>query len=146
MQQYSFLATQIAFSHPLAGAFLQTAGTGTGSVMIKNAQDHTATDIAADGGAMLSFVAGDNGGADFVMQQTSDMNDYLIGWDNAVVTAAKNGDLSNFANMSIVVRNTVTGRTHTLTGVSPSKIPDTPYQKQGQSVTWSLPAANVVNL
>ncbi|MDQ2763047.1 MAG: DUF3277 family protein, partial [Pseudomonadota bacterium] len=64
---------------------------------------------------------------------------------NACKTAADLGDVALWAAAVISIRNIVDGSTHTLTGISPGKVPDKVYQAQGQKITWTLPAAKVIN-
>ncbi|HEX4209512.1 MAG TPA: phage protein, partial [Candidatus Binataceae bacterium] len=112
---------------------------------ITNATDRTVHDTAADGSVMVSYIAGDSGAAAIEVQQTSDLHSFLLIWFNAVKTAADLGDVTNWAAGVLSLRNIVDGSIHTLTGVSPSKVPDKVYQAQGQKITWTLMAAAVIS-
>jgi hypothetical protein len=107
--------------------------------------DRTAHDTAADGSVMVTYVAGDSGGATIEVQQTSDLHLYLLSWFNLVKTAADNGAVGPWAAGVLSLRNLEDGSVHTLTGVSPSKVPDKTYAAQGGRVTWSLMAARVIS-
>ncbi len=96
--------------------------------------------MAADGSVMVSKVAGNNGTVTIEVQQTSPLNKWLTNWAHALWTGAT--DI--WASTSMLIRCTNTGTTHVITGVSPQKQPDTPYQNQGQRVTWTLMAADIV--
>jgi hypothetical protein len=146
MTTYSFKDLTGAFVHPLTGSFILGGGdVGLGQISISMTTDRTVQDVAADGGVMVSYIAGDNGTVAVETQQTSDLHAFLLNWFNACKTAADNGDVSNWAAASISIRNLLDGSTHTMLGVSPGKVPDKVYQSQGQKITWTLPAARVIN-
>jgi hypothetical protein len=146
MTTYSFKDLTGAFVHPIAGSFILAGGNvGLGQITITNATDRTAHDTAADGSVMVSYVAGDSGGATIEVQQTSDLHAYLLAWFNIVKTAADNGDVGGWAAGVLCVRSMDDGAIHTLTGVSPSKVPDKTYAAQGGRVTWSLMSARVIS-
>jgi hypothetical protein len=143
---YSFKDLTGAFVHPLAGTYILGGGNvGMGQITISMAQDRTVQDVAADGSVMVSYIAGDNGSCSLEVQQTSDLHDFLLGWFNLCKTAADLGDITNWAAGALSVRNIVDGSVHTLTGISPGKVPDKTYTAQGGKITWVLPAANVIN-
>lgn len=143
---YSFKALNGAMTCPGIGFTLLFGGQlGTGGITVANATDHTVHDTAADGVVMPSFVAGDSGNIVLECQQTSIIHSMLLSWLNALKTAAMLGDLSNWANTSMLLIETTTGQSHRATGVSPNKIPDKSYSAQGGKVTWTLPACNIVN-
>lgn len=146
MTTYSFKDLTGAFVHPLAGSYIFAGGqVGVGQITITNATDRTAHDTAADGSVMVSYIAGDSGGATIEVQQTSTLHDFLLGWFNAVKTSAELGAVGPWAAGILRLHNTIDGSTHTLTGVSPSKVPDKTYAAQGGRVTWSIMAARVDN-
>lgn len=146
MTTYSFKDLTGAFVHPIAGTYILGGGNiGMGQITISMAQDRTVQDVAADGSVMTSYIAGDNGSCSLEVQQTSDLHDFLVNWFNVCKTLADNGDIANWASAQISIRNIVDGSVHTLSGVSPGKMPDKVYQSQGQKITWVLPAANVIN-
>jgi hypothetical protein len=143
---YSFKDLTGAFVHPLVGSFiLAGAETGIGQITITNATDRTAHDTAADGSVMVSYLAGDSGAAAIEVQQTSELHIFLLSWFNRIKTLADTGDVSQWAAAVLSLRNLEDGSVHTLTGVSPSKVPDKVYQAQGQRVTWNLMAAAVIS-
>ncbi|HLH04948.1 MAG TPA: phage protein [Bryobacteraceae bacterium] len=146
MTTYSFKDLTGAFVHPLVGSYILAGGNvGLGQITITNATDRTAHDTAADGSVMVSYIAGDSGAATIEVQQTSDLHSFLLGWFNQLKTLADSGDVSLWAAGVLSLRNLEDGTVHTLTGVSPSKVPDKVYQAQGQRVTWNLMAAAVIS-
>lgn len=139
---YSFLDLSGAIAHPLypLGPF-QFTGEGVGSVKVEMATDRTAHDIAADGSIMISKLAGNSGQISIECQQTSLVHKYLLGLYNFLLPESA----SLWALTAIVLRNVVDGTSHIATGVSFTKVPDKPYQSQGQKVTWALMAADIQN-
>lgn len=135
---YSFAALNIVFSHPSVGQRV-VAGEGIGTITITMTTDRSAQDVGADGAIMTSKILGRNGTAAIAIQQTSALDAWLLGWYNYVEQA----DASEWAQMTISARDTLNGRQFTLSGVSPQKLPDRPYQAQGQLVTWTVMAQDV---
>ncbi len=138
---YSFSDLAGSISQPTFGAYIFD-GTGVGSVTVSKATDRTAHDVAADGSVMVSKIAGNNGTISIEVQQTSSIHKWLTAWFNALWQLPT----SEWASTSITLRNTATGTSHICSGVSPQKEPDTPYQSQGQHVTWTLMCAEITNL
>lgn len=144
---YSYKDLSGAFTSPGVPAPLVFGGQiGMDSITITNDTEHGAKDVAADGLVMPSFVAGDGGVVTLVCQQTSLVHKYLLAWVNILKTAAMNGDLTNWANSSLLARNALDGSSHLVQGILPSKIADKSYQAQGQKITWTLYACNIVSL
>lgn len=121
---------------------LTVTGEGVGSIDISMAGEKTAHDVAADGSVMVSKLLGDNGSIAISVQQTSSIHKNLLLWYNYIKAAPSN----EWANNSLTIRNNVIGETTVATGVSPQKLPDKPYQAQGQKVTWNLMAADISQL
>ncbi len=138
---YSFSDLAGSISHPTFGSYIFD-GTGVGSVTISKATDRTAHDVAADGSVMVSKIAGNNGSISIEVQQSSSIHKWLSLWFNALWQLPT----SEWASTSITLRNTATGTRHICSGVSLQKEPDTPYQSQGQHVTWTLMCAEITNL
>ena len=138
---YSFTDLAGSISHPTFGAYLFD-GTGIGSVTISKATDRTAHDVAADGSVMVSKIAGNNGTLTIECQQTSAIHKWLLAWFNVLWQLPT----SEWASTSLTLRNSATGTRHIISGVSPQKEPDTPYQSQGQRVSWTLMCAEITNL
>jgi Protein of unknown function (DUF3277) len=146
MNVYSFKDVTGAFAHPLAGTFTFYGQIGMGQFVVSMDTEKTSHQIAADGTVMVSAIAGDNGRVTIEVQQTSLLHSFLLTWYNLVVTAFNNSDTSNFASAALTIRSVTDNSSHILTGVSPSKIPDKTYAAQGQTVTWTLMAAEVKSI
>jgi hypothetical protein len=141
---YSFGGVSLAISFGAGvGDYAFTGKEGKGTVTVSMATEKTTHDLAADGGVMVSYVLGDNGGASMEMQQTSDLHAFLLGAYNALKTTADAGDPGEWASGALSIRSLVDGAWHSLSGVSFSKIPDKAYASQGGKVTWALMAAQV---
>lgn len=138
MVTYSFQDVTCSLQHPSVGA-ASTTGAGIGSISISMATTRTTHEVAADGRVMPSKIAGDNGTIALQVQQTSDLNRWLLKYYNYVVTA----DASEWNSMNITIKSKNLGDYTVCTGVSPEKLPDKPYQAQGQMITWNLMATNI---
>lgn len=137
---YSFTDLVGSINHGVAGSYLFT-GEGVGSVTVSKSTERTTHDVAADGSIMVSKIAGNNGTITIECQQTSPLHRWLLDWFNTLWVLPS----SSWATTSILLKNTVTGGSHIATGVSPQKEGDTPYQAQGQRITWTLMAADLKN-
>ena len=142
---YSAKDVIMAFFHPEAGTYIMNGNQGMGQFTVMNATERTVHSVAADGSIMVSAIAGDNGSVQVEAQQTSTLHHFLINWFNIVKTSMDVGDVSNWATAVVEITSILDGSKHILTGVSPSKVPDKPYQAQGQNVTWNLMAASVIH-
>lgn len=138
---YSFGDLVGSISHPEIGIYM-FEGTGVGSVTISKVTDRTAHDLAADGSIMVSKIAGNNGTVTIEVQQTSSIHKWLLAWFNALVALPT----ASWAETAITLRNSATKTSHVCLGVSPQKEADTPYQAQGQRVTWTLMCAEITNM
>lgn len=137
---YSFTDLVGSISHSTVGNYVFT-GEGVGSVSVQKSTDRTAHDVAADGSVMVSKIAGNNGSITIECQQTSPLHFWLLDWFNKLW----NAQTTAWATTTILLRNKTTGGSHVCTGVSPQKEADVPYQSQGQRVTWTLMAADILN-
>lgn len=144
MPTFAFKSVVGAMTDPDAGVFPFAGQEGVKQLTIGNATDRTVHDTAADGTIMVSYVSGASGYIDIETQQTSALHQFLVNWANIKFTQSEAGNSSNFAAAAVKVVDLINGSIHTLTGVSPLKIPDKPYGPSGGFVTWKLMAANVV--
>jgi hypothetical protein len=135
---YSFFDLTGNIAHPSVGAFTFT-GEGIGEMTITQTGDVSAHDIAADGNVMISKMAAPTGTITIQAQQTSALHNWLIKWYSYLQIA----DTDEFAQSAILIRAPKMGRSHVAVGVTPQKLSDTPYQAQGQRVTWTLMCADL---
>jgi hypothetical protein len=137
---YSFEDVNIAFSCNSVGA-ASSKGAGLGSIAIAMANERTAHEVAADGSVMVSKIIANNGTIAIAMQQTSKLHKYLLAWYNYI--NSPDAPLTDWTNMNISIRSNAMGELTNCTGVSPQKLPDKPYQAQGQQITWTLMVAEI---
>lgn len=144
---YSFKSLTGVLTNPVFGVTIPLTGgnIGVGSITITMTTTRTTHDVAADGTVMPSYIAGNNGDVNIVVQETSAIHQDLLNLYNLCVLAADNDDVSGWAATAISFTFLIDGSIHTLTGVSFEKVPDKPYEAQGQKMTWKLMAANVIN-
>lgn len=144
---YSYKDLSGAFIAPAVPLPLVFGGQiGCDTITVNNDTQHGTKDTAADGTVMPSFVAGDSGTVTIACQQTSFIHRYLLAWLNILKTEAMNGDSSNWANTRMLLVNSVDGSSHDVEGIMPNKIPDKSYAANGQKITWTLEACNIVSL
>lgn len=138
---YSFLDLTGNIAHSSVGAF-NFVGEGIGELTVSMATDRTVHDVAADGAVMASKIAGSNGTITIQTQQASSLHKWLLLWYNYLSLA----DSDEWTKTAVLIRASKMGITHLATGVSPQKIGDTPYQAQGQRISWTLMCADIQNL
>lgn len=136
---YSFEDVICTLNHPSVGS-KSTKGAGLGSITTSMANDRTAHDVAADGSVMITKKISRNGTISIDMQQTSQLHKWLLKTYNYVDNAAT----SEWARMTITINSNELDESVTCTNVAFQKIPDKPYQAEGQHVTWILMAAKIV--
>jgi hypothetical protein len=141
---YAYKSVVGGILDPDVGPFIFQGQEGVKHITVLNETERGVKDTAAYGAILVSYVSGASGGLDIEVQQTSSLHQYLVNWANIKFTLAEAGDASTFAAAAWKVQDTISGASHTLTGVFPTKIPDKPYGPTGASVTWRLGAANVV--
>lgn len=135
---YSFADVALTISHPSVGQYVAN-GAGLGGISTSMTTDRTTHDVSADGSVMITKVKGRNGSHSITVQQTSDFNGWLTKLYNYLETAPA----SEWARISIVIRSFTMHNLLTSTGVSFQKLPDSPFQQQGQQKTWVLMAADI---
>lgn len=142
---YSFLDTVATFVSPIFGTFSLGGGlaNGIGEFRIINATDRTSHNVSSDGVVLVNYIAGSNGTLEISMQQTSGLHKFLVGWYNALITAADAGDVSQWASSFMTITNIVDGSQHNLSGISPLKVPDKTYGKENTNLTWHLMVAQM---
>jgi hypothetical protein len=138
MKVYSFSEVSLTISHPAVGQFVAN-GAGLGNISTTMAGERTAHEISADGTTMVSKIKNRSGSHAIAIQQVSDLNGWLLRLYNYL----ENAPASQWADITIVQRAPSMGDLITSNRVSFSKLPDKPYQAQGQQITWNLMAADI---
>jgi hypothetical protein len=141
---YSFKDVTVSIINPAIGeAFVTSGQVGLAELHLSQSTQRTIIEMAADGTAMISYIAGDNGTFTLMVQQTSIIYQFLLNLFNLLKVAADGGDPSNWAATVIQVKSLTDGSLHLMTGVGFDKIPDKPYMKQGQNIPWGFQAAYI---
>ena len=135
---YSFTDVTMTISHPAIGQYV-ASGEGLGSITTTMTTDRSAHDVSADGSVMISKIKARNGSHAIAVQQTSSLNKWLLKLFNYLEAAPTD----QWAGITIVLRAPGMQDLITSKGVSFQKLPDKPYQQQGQHVTWNLMAADI---
>lgn len=135
---YSFQDLSGTISHPSVGVYTLTSS-GIGEMTLSQSNDASSMDTGADGSVMISKIATPSGTISIQVQQTSDLNNWLMKWYQYLQIAGSD----EWASANILIRAPKMGRSHVATGVCPQKQADTPYQAQGQRITWTLMCADL---
>lgn len=143
---YALKSVVGSFTHPVAGTFTFAGQIGVGSIEIAMSTDRSVQDVAGDGAVMTSAVAGRNGSFTLSIQQTSELDQFLLAYFNILDTAFNLDDVSQWTTAAVFVQDLVTGNQHILSGVSPTKPPNRPYGSRGAMLSWVLLASDIVNL
>lgn len=138
---YSFTDVDFVISHPSYGQFAAN-GEGIGEFSVSKTTDRSAHNVAADGSVMTSKIAGNNGTVAISAQQTSELHQWLQGLFNYLWQA----DTDEWARISVTIRAPKMKKRHLCSNGSFQKEPDTPYQSQGQTVSWNLMFGDIQNL
>jgi len=136
---YSFLDSVLILAHPAEATPFVFVGEGTGSITVSMSETRTIHDIAADGSVMVTKVAGNNGQISIDVQQTSNAHRSMLAFFNRLIQAPPD----QWAQATLAVRNITDHSGHLCTGISPQKVPDKVYKKEGGHVTWVLLAADI---
>jgi len=137
---YSFPETQLNISHDSVGS-TNFDGLGVDSVQVNMSGDRATNEVAADGGVMINKIIDRRGTIAITLQQTSPVHAFLMrlfNYLNSQVTPT-----SDFALTKVYINNPQLGDIINATGVAFQKLPDKPYQAQGQKITWNLLAADI---
>lgn len=135
---YSFADTTLTINHPSYGSY-SAYGSGLGNVQISMANDVTTHEVSADTAVVVSKSVKRNGTVTIDVAQSSGFNEWITAWANYIEQAPT----SEFANTTMVIRNTSTGRTYTCIGVTHQKKADESYQSTSQNRSWTLMCADI---
>ena len=138
---YSFQDLSGALAHPSVGAYTFN-GEGTGSVRVEMSGENSAHEVASDGSVMVSKIIRMNGTMTLTVQQTSPLHKWLL----ALYNLLYHGDSVLWAQAAATLRNIVAGTGHIATGISFQRMAGTPYEAQGQNITWVFMCADIQTL
>ncbi len=131
---YSFNDVKMVIK-PLGYAAYTVNGQGIGKIEVNYADANSSQDRSADGSVMTNKIKANNGMCSITVQQTSPLNEYLIGLFNylnlgaTALWAQTRIDISSKLNLA---------DSHALTGCSLEKRPNRSYEANGQMVTWNF--------
>jgi hypothetical protein len=149
---YSFKDLVGVFSHVSVGQATLGGGStgkmGVGQIIVRMANDVTSHEIGMDGSIIPFVIPVYNGTVSIQCQQTSIFHQYLLDWYNSLKLSATSngtslGDVSNWANAAMLLKNVNHGTQHNITGISPKINSEKTYATQGGNVNWELMAANI---
>jgi len=130
-------------NHPVFGAYSFAGTDGIGEIGVSMTADRSSHEVSVDGSIFLMKIPGNHGTVSISCHQTSPLHKWLVKWFN-YLTASDTTDLQ-WGRTTMLLKNTADATSHTISGISPLKIPDKSYQAQGQYVAWTLLAANIVH-
>lgn len=136
---YSFEGSTMTISHPKFGQHI-AYGTGLGNFSIEFSDNVGSHQISADLSIVISRHAVRHGTLTINVLQSTEFNDWLKRWSNAVIA----GDPNDFALTEIVVENSTTGDSYYLYGCTPQKIANQDFQPEAQMREWVIMAAEIV--
>jgi hypothetical protein len=136
---YSFLDSVATLVHPVLPIPITISGEGMGSATVAMTTERTTHNVASDGVVMVSKIAGNNGSITIEVQQTSAAHKALLAFFNLLIVSPPNV----WAQAVLLLRNVTDGTSHLATGLSPAKIPDKKYDKEGGMVAWHFMAADI---
>jgi|SRR5208283_4529842 len=142
---YSFGDVVIAFASTLVEPMSFSGPLGTVRMEVSMLTTRSNMEMCADGYAFISSMKGDNGQITIETTQDSAIHQFFTSFMNALIAAQNNNDVTNWASATLSIRSVTTNTGHVLTGLCPTKQPNTPYAAQGGHCTWEFLAANVVN-
>lgn len=117
---YSFAYINFIINCPSYGQ-KSVNGLAIGDAAVTMQDNLTETDLANDGTVMPSRIESKRGNITLQIQQTSSLNNWLLGWVNKL----KNSSPSVWASTYITIKeNFSNGRAVTAKGVCPLKFPD----------------------
>ncbi len=124
--------------------FVVSGELGADRITIRMRTERAAQAVASDGAIMQTYIAGDNGEVTLELQETSPLHAYMVNIMNTLVGQANVGNVANFVAGTAQFTAINNGLIFMLYGMSPTKIPDVPFAKDGQNVTWTLLCARII--
>lgn len=135
---YSFADHIITISSPAYLAF-PVNGQGIGECNVAYSDANSIQERSADGSVVTSKIVADNGTINMVIQQTSELNRWLLGLFNALYKLPSN----YWTSIQISIRAINSGDTVICTGVCFERRGEKPYQAQAQMITWPFLATKI---
>ena len=141
---YSFKDLVGVLNFPGFPPFILAGELGADRLTVRMRTERAAQAVASDGAVMQTYIAGSNGELELELQETSPLHSYLINVMNTLTGQADGGNVSNFVAGTAQFTAVYNGLIFLCYGISPTKIADIPFAKDGANVTWALLCARVV--
>jgi hypothetical protein len=143
---YSYKDITGSFQGPAVNIMFGGGATsGINKMMVRMSTERTVEKTGADGTVMPSSIAGDSGEIEIECLQNGTAHQQFVAWLNALITGANTGDVTQWASTNCYIKSQITGNYHNCQGVSPTKLPDVPYEAEGSTITWLFKCANIIN-
>jgi hypothetical protein len=122
--------------------WIQMNGKGCDSVRVAMNESQTVQEVSADGAVQSSKILNDSGKLTLVVQLNSALESALIlSYDSAKISPT-----TVWCQGVALIRNVGSGVSHSFTGLSFDKVPDTTYTKVAGLVEWSFFAADIKHI
>lgn len=138
LDTYSFSDVFVTIA-PKGYAARTISGEGLGEISVEYEASNTMMDRAADGSIMTSKINADNGTIHLNIMQTSSHNKYF----KALYNYLKAGPTEIWAGATITISKTSGLDLILANGVAFDKRANTPFQAQGQQISWNFMAGNI---
>jgi hypothetical protein len=142
---YSFKDIVGVFTNTVLPPFPLGGEAGLDKIEVEMSRDRVNLKVAADAGMMMSYLAGANGTMLVTCQETSPLDAYLVNYVDIIYSQADKANLLNFAAGQWLISDIINARSHRAVGAIPLKIPNRPYEGEGQNVTWTFICAQITN-
>ena len=137
---YSFSDIQAVITHPSFSS-MSIYNEGVGDMTFNKTNVNTVHDLAADGSVMVSKIVAKNGSVIINAQQTSNLHRYF----NDLFNYLESAPTDEWSQIQLDLRAPKLHEQKICVGGSFQKQGDTPYQQQGQRVSWTLMFAQISN-
>lgn len=146
IQTYSFKDITGSFQGPAVNIIFGGGSTsGINKMMVRMSTDRTVEKTGADGTVQPSAIAGDSGEVEIEVLQNSVAHQQFVAWLKQLITGENTGDVTQWASTTCFIQSLTTGNYHNAQGVSPTKLPDVPYESEGSTITWVFKCASIIN-
>ena len=133
---YSLADTRVILSHPSVGQCV-LSDTGAGKFTIAYSGDISSHTATAAGYVVINKLSSHHGSLSLEVSQNSEADHFLRRWASWMDSSSS----SSYSDTTLTVRDEAAGKTITLSGVTPQRIPDLTYDQSSGSQTWVLLAA-----
>lgn len=133
---YSLADTRVIISHPSVGQCV-LSDTGAGKFTIAYAEDISSHTATAAGYVVINKMSAHHGSLSLEVSQNSEADNFLRRWASWLDRTAS----AAYGETTLTIRDEAAGKTITLSGVTPQRVPDLTYDQMTSPLTWTLLAA-----